>query len=152
MIMTIAEKLEEAALGWVGTPFCENSAVKGAGVCCHRAVAEVLMDAELMPRMELPTAAPGHARASEIAIMETWLDGEGAEWFENKPGRLLAFDLRVGDVLGFRLAHTVHHVAVVLDRGRIFHAIQNVGAVIAPSIPPQWARRLTRLWQPRALA
>lgn len=149
--MNTIQKLEAAAASWVGTPFCEHSAVKGAGVCCHRAVAEVLMEAGLLPRLALPTAAPGHARANNRGVLDAWLDAEGAQWFMSCPGRVISRTLFPGDVLGFRLGRSVHHVALQLGGERIFHAIQGAGAVIAPSLPPQWAQRLTRIWQPRAL-
>ena len=47
------QRLEEAAAGWVGTPFVEHSAVRGVGVCCHMLAASIYFDAGWLPRFEL---------------------------------------------------------------------------------------------------
>jgi cell wall-associated NlpC family hydrolase len=148
---TPIELLEAAAQSWVGTPFCERSAVKGCGVCCHRAVSEVYIEAGFMPRVELPDAPPHYARAQHIGLMEGWLDGVGAEWFTSLTGDDLTGQLQAGDLLGFRLGRAVHHLAIQLTDGRIYHAAENIGVIIAPKLPQVWATRLVRAWRPKGM-
>lgn len=142
--------LEAACLSWCGTPFCENSAVKGAGVCCHLAVGEAYREAGLLPPdLRLPLGPAGWSRTQGRSLMEAWLDeGEGRHWFvAREPGVIR----QSGDLLGFRVGHCVHHLAIQLDGGRLFHAVDRVGASIAPNLPPAWAKRLARVWRPNLL-
>jgi len=79
--------------------------------------------------------------------MEEWLDGpDGSPWFE--PARDLA-RLQAGDLLGFKVGHCIHHLAVLLAQGRIVSSVETLGVRIAPCIQPVWAKRLVRAWRPR---
>jgi len=139
------DRLEVAARGWIGTPFCENSGVRGAGVCCHMGVAEVYFDAGWLPRMDLPKGPPGHSRAKSESLMEPWLD-------DSEQGRLFFAPVTAiwpGDLLGFRIGRCVHHLAIALRAGSIFHVVEVIGATIGPTIPASWHKRLQRVWRPR---
>lgn len=142
--------LEAACRAWCGTPFCPGSAVRGAGVCCHLAVAEAYRDAGLLPRdAAVPTGPTDWSRHHHQSLMEPWLDGPGAAWFAAIPPDPAL--LQPGDLLGFRIGRCVHHLGILLAGGRLFHAAERVGAGIAPSIPTPWRARLARAWRPRAL-
>lgn len=137
------DRLVAAARGWEGTPFCATAAVKGRGVCCHRLIQEILVDAGWLPRIACPDATPGWARGSNHSLMEEWFDGPGAEWFVSVP----VSDAVPGDVLGCRIGRCIHHLALLLPRGEIAHAVDGSGASIIPSIPTVWRKRLSRVWR-----
>jgi hypothetical protein len=139
-------RLNDAALSWQGTPFCERSAVRGAGVCCHRLVIEVLIEAGWLPRIEVPDGSVRWAAANTRSLIVEWFDGPGAQYFD----RMQSLDwsaVEPGDIVGFRLGRTLHHLALALPNGRWTHAAEGVGAVIVTEIPPAWRKRAERLWR-----
>lgn len=141
--------LDAAARSWAGTPFCERSAVRGAGVCCHRLVIEVLVEAGWLPRIEVPDGSVRWAAANTRSLIAEWFDGPGSQWFDGIESLDWAA-VQPGDLLGFRLGRTVHHLVIALPAGRWMHAIEGHGAVIVPEVPPRWRKRAERLWRPRS--
>ncbi|MBX3747344.1 MAG: hypothetical protein KF833_18700 [Verrucomicrobiae bacterium] len=137
--------LRSAAEAWLGTPFADNSAVRGAGVCCHLLPVAIYRDAGWLPYIAaVPHGPAGWAAAHGRGIMEPWLDhGPGARWFAPVPCA------QPGDLLGFRVGRCVHHLAVMMPDGGICHAVAQLGVVIAPDIPVIWRRRMLRIWRPR---
>lgn len=144
------ERLEAAARAWEGTPFCERSAVKGAGVSCHLLCFVVYRDAGWLPDIEVPNAPVGWSRSQNRSIMEEWLDGPaGRTWFK-AAGDLTR--LQAGDLLGFRIGHCVHHLAILLSRGQVVSSVETLGVRISPCIQPVWTKRLARAWRPLSLS
>jgi hypothetical protein len=139
--------LENAARSWVGTPFCERSALKGAGVCCHRLLLEVLVEAGWLPRIVVPDGSAGWAQAQQRGLIAEWMEGEGSRWFDSVSLCWTPDVFEAGDVIGFRLGRVVHHVALRLPDHQWLHAMQRVGVVIAPEIPAVWRKRAERCWR-----
>ena len=137
MNATELDSLEAAAASWAGTPFCENSAIKGAGVCCHAAVLEVYFEAGWLPRFRYPFAP---IRSVKLEAIHTQLALVAC--FEP-----VAEGLEPGDMLVLNLGRTCHFM-LALREGRFFHAMEGVGAGIAPNLPPRWARRVAGIWRP----
>lgn len=139
--------LDAAAASWVGTPFCEHSAVKGAGVCCHRLVAEVLFEAGWLPRVIIPLGTPGWSRFQDRSLIEGWFSGPGRRFFRDLD---LSTVTEPGDVLGFRIGRCVHHMAMVMAPGakRVLHVLEGAGTCILDAPPPSLAKRLQRIWRP----
>lgn len=137
------DRLVTAAHSWEGTPFCAGAATKGRGVCCHRLVHEILVEAGWIPAVACPSGPPGWARSSNESLMEAWFGGPGAEWFVEVP----VIAREPGDVLGCRFGRCVHHLGLLLPEGAVAHAVDGSGACIIPSVPPQWGRRLVKVWR-----
>ena len=137
------ERLIAAAESWSGTPFCANSATKGRGVSCHQLVAEIYFESGWLPRIPFPAGSPRWAQGSDRSLIERWMDREGLAWFAPAVA-----PIQPGDLMGFRIGHCVHHLAIALDQGRITHAVQGHGAGILDGIPTVWMPRLTRIWTP----
>jgi len=140
------DALHAAAQQWVGTPFCEHSAVRGAGVCCHLLPYCVLRDAGWIPAMDLPTAPPGWSRAGNRGLIEPWLDAH--PHFSSVPDLAHA---QPGDVLGFKIGLHVHHLGLLLEAGdqcQFIHAAEHIGTKVEITMPRAWARRLVRIWRP----
>jgi cell wall-associated NlpC family hydrolase len=138
--------LNAAAQEWVGTPFCEHSAVRGAGVCCHLLPYSILRDAGWLPALSVPSAPPGWSRAGNRGLIAPWLDA--CPMF----APVASFEAaQPGDVLGFRIGLHVHHLGLLLRSGdpcRFIHAAEHIGTRIETSMPRTWARRLERIWRP----
>lgn len=142
------DRLFDAAHSWLGTPFCANSATKGAGVCCHMLVAEVYREAGWIGRFPDPVGPPVWSRAQRHSLMEEWLDGpNAAEWFE----RTNIDFLQPGDLLGFRVGTCIHHLGILLQGNFVAHSSYPAGASIAPvnALPSAWASRLAAAWRPK---
>lgn len=154
-------QLEVAAASWCGTPFCEGSPVKGAGVSCHHACVESYFESGLMPRIPMPNG-PSNWRAQERSLIREWVEAngyfttitQGHVVLEQNRQRFLPADVSLalpGDLLGFRVG-ALHHVGLLLSRGRLFHSVMGHTAGIAPQIPSEWARRLDAVWRLKSLA
>ncbi len=139
------DRLVAAARAWEGTPFCAGAAVRGRGVCCHRLVHEILIEAGWLPRIEAPAGSPVWGAAANHSLMEAWFDGPGAEWFASVP----CGSAEPGDVLGCRLGRCVHHLALLLPGGAVAQAVAGSGASIIPAVPQAWSKRLARVWRVR---
>ena len=109
---------------------------------CQFGMAGIYQVAGLFPAdLEIPNGSRDWARAQGRSLIEPWVDNCG--FFE----RIEAIE--PGALLGFRLGHTLHHVAIALPGGRMAHVFGGHGVQIAPCIPDAWARRLARIWRLR---
>lgn len=136
--------LEAEALRWVGTPWMDNSATIGVGVCCHRLVAHIYCSAGWTPDLDVPGGSGGWARYANVSLMRRWLDSElGRAWFLPVPAGTSA---EPGDMCLFRCGHVEHHLAVILSANRFVHAPHS-GVEIA-EIVPAWDRFLRGIWRP----
>jgi cell wall-associated NlpC family hydrolase len=134
--MKSLDQLETIAATWVGTPFCEQSAVKGAGVCCHMLPLEIYFEAEWLPRFVMPRMAPGVASFEKTL---RWFEGGGAQF-------VTAVETAApGDSLHFQLGRTSHFM-LMLRGGRFIHTSKS-GADYAEGIQPAWLKRLKRIWR-----
>ena len=132
-------KIEAAAESWVGTPFCENSCIKGGGVSCHLLPAEIYFEAGAMERIPIPEGSAGWASSQNTSLMVDWVERSGLFEEVKTPA--------AGDLLGFRLGHVVHHMGVMLSGGRMVHAVRTHGVQIASNIPGGWSKRLEKIWR-----
>jgi cell wall-associated NlpC family hydrolase len=138
-------KLEAAAQHWNGTPWRDNSAVRGEGANCVGAVAGVLRDAGLaLP--DIPNGPSNWAKHQSHSLMEAWLDSH-PEIFQ--PVEI--DDLRPGDVLGFSVGRCIHHLGVLLPGGRWIQCNSTMGTAILSTAEPVFKRRLTRAWRPNGM-
>ena len=129
---------------WRGTPFHANSCERGprGGVCCHLLVVELYRCAGL-DLGEVPHGPPGHARSGAASLMTPWLDASSL--FERVPA---GAPLQSGDLLGFNLGATLHHVAILLPGDQIVHAVVSLGVSITPRLDSTWASRHAATWRP----
>lgn len=157
MTMRTAEEiaaLEAAAASWVGTPWCPNSAKKGAGACCHKLCGAVLFEAGWLPAFDIPDGPPQLGRAGSDPLIERYLD-KSPLFVDADPNRrcaefgAAALELVLpGDLVVSRPARLPHHLSLALTGGRFLH-VQWGGLVgIAPNLPDAWRKRLSRIFRP----
>jgi cell wall-associated NlpC family hydrolase len=129
---------------WRGTPFVANSCERGprGGVCCHMLV-DALYKSAGLDLGEVPHGPPGHARSGAPSIMTPWLDA--SPLFDRLPADAL---LQPGDLLGFNLGSTLHHLAILLPCDLIVHAVISLGVSITPRLDSTWASRHAATWRP----
>jgi cell wall-associated NlpC family hydrolase len=60
-------------------------------------------------------------------------------------------DVLPGDLLGFRIYRTVHHMGIALSgpTGQVFiHALDGMGTIISSLSDATWSARLAAVWRP----
>ena len=144
--------LEREARRWLGTPFFPNSNTPGprGGVSCQKLVAEVYRGAGFcdVPVPEVPMA---HARFSTRSLMEEFLVRRPEMVRLPAPTTpLLWRDVLPGDLLGFRIYRTIHHMGIVLGpTGQVFiHSLDGMGTIISSLLDATWSTRLAAVWRP----
>lgn len=110
---------------------------------CHVAMADIYATAGLLPPMEVAQGPRNWAAYSDKSLIAECV-AECPHFVE------VAAPSQPGDLLGFRLGHTLHHVAIQLAGGRMVHVFGYAGIRIAPCIPTEWAKRIEKVWRPVA--
>ncbi|MBK8200049.1 MAG: C40 family peptidase [Acidobacteria bacterium] len=128
-------EIVRAARAWIGTPYCHQASLKGAGCDCLglvRGIWRELVGAE-------PERAPPYTpNWAEALGEETLLDAARRHLVEIAPGGASA-----GDVLVFRMGMGVpaKHCGVASGAGALVHAYWG-RCVTETRLSPWWARRV----------
>lgn len=141
--------LRAEAARWQGTPFFPNSSSPGprGGVSCQKLVAALYRGAGFCD-VEVPDVPMSHARYSRTSLV--------SEFMANRP-EFVAYGLdgdftsgppKSGDLLGFRIHRTIHHLGVCLWPGVFVHSIEGLGTCRCSLADATWAKRLAILWRP----
>jgi cell wall-associated NlpC family hydrolase len=138
------DRLEAAAAAWVGTPYADNSAVRGRGVCCHLLMREIYQDAGWLHGVQAPKGSAQMSRWANTSPMLDWFQGSGSQWFAPVPVN----EVQPGDVLLVKCGHVAHHLALVLRDLRICHVTQSQGVRIVRGIG-SWQRLVAYVFRPR---
>lgn len=138
--------LAEEAVRWEGTPFFPNSSSPGprGGVSCQKLVGALYRGAGFCD-VGVPDAPMSHARFNAGSLVEEFL------------ARLPQFQrfavpdvesVLPGDLLGFRLHRSIHHLGVCVWPGVFVHAIEHLGATRSALADWTWGSRLAAIWRP----
>lgn len=138
------EMLGFAMLHWIGTPFLPNSCAVGRGVSCQKLAAAIYREAGFID-VDPPEVPMNHARFSRESLVVPWL-ATRPEFVRvpDEPGT----EVLVGDLLGFKIGETVHHLGIVSGNSQFFHVIEGGTAGFASIADPTWGRRLAVIWRP----
>jgi len=135
------DALEAAATSWVGTPWCDGSATKGLGACCHKLIGSVYFEAGWLPAFDFPEGAAAQSRGNDRPIMMEWFTGPGANWFKEVETP------EPGDTLLIRVGHSPHHLGLMLRDWRVLHVTYTQGVRIIDNAG-QWLRLLANTFRP----
>lgn len=109
---------------------------------CHVAMANLYKFAGLLPQdLVIPEGNRDWANTEGRSLITPWVESCG--YFEEVSDGIP----QPGDLLGFRLGKTLHHVAIYLSGGRMIHIFGNHGLQIAVCIPAEWEKRLEKIWR-----
>jgi len=133
--------LDLEAQSWLGTPFFPNSQSKGRGVSCQK-LAAAIYEAVGFAQLDVPEVPMSWARSNRDSLVLRFLDGHPV--FEQVVDGLVP-----GDLLGFRINRTVHHVGIALDGRRFVHCVDLAGVQITTLEDATWGGRLAAVWRPR---
>lgn len=125
-----------AARGWIGTPYVQGAALRGAGCDCLGLIRGLRAELGAAVPDRIPPYPAGWAlRGSDEVLaraLPLWLPPAGGE----APGQVLLFRLRAGAPAA--------HLGILTGTGaaaRFVHAYDRHGVVESPLAAP-WARRL----------
>ena len=138
-------RLQGEALSWIGTPFSPNGNTKGerGGTSCQTLASEIYSAAGF-GQIEVPSVMMSHARFSRESLVAEFMDARPefcSVSTENPP--------IPGDLLGFRIHKTVHHVGVCIAPGVFIHALEGIGVSKSSLHDATYSNRLERIWRPR---
>jgi len=114
----------QIARTWLGTPYHQNTCMKGKGVDCARFLTAIFQEAGLIPLSYQPP--PEH---------RDWIHGKDVDTKQFmrdllRFGHRVKFDERVpGDVISFTYNGVESHVGVLVENDHIIHAC-NVSEVM----------------------
>lgn len=132
--------LELQAQDWLGTAFFPNSQAKHRGVSCQKLAAALYRDVGWI-NLDVPEVPMSHARYNRDSLVVKFLDGR-PEFAAVSP------EPAPGDLLGFVINRTVHHVGIALQGGKFVHCIEGAGVQIGHLSDATWECRLARIWRP----
>lgn len=135
--------LDHAAAAWVGTPWADDSAVRGRGACCHRLVAAIYAEAGWLPPMPVPGGPALAAAWRDQSPMLDWFLSDGREWFHQVPVDTLS----AGDAVLIRVRRIPYHLAILLGGQRLVHVTHEHGVRIIQA-SPAWIRHVDHVFRP----
>ena len=124
--LTTGEKIAKAATAWLGTPYANNSMVKGSGVDCSYLLVAALVDSGLMKadRLQIENYSnEWHLHHSE----EKYLKYVQQVADEVKEGA----QLEIGDFLLYQYGRCISHGAIYIGKGLVIHAFVDYGVIIS---------------------
>jgi len=143
--MTRNDLLEIEADRWLGTPWCANSKIRGAGVSCHNLVIEILINSGYLDS-SFPSiiSSPNVSKHDTVGIIEPFLDGR-LEFRRLDLNREL---LAPADVIGLRILRCVDHLGVMLSGGLFVHVLMHKNTSKDSIAIPPWSQRVLGVWRP----
>lgn len=133
--------LRAACESWRGTPFCPNSSIKGAGVCCHKFCGSAYMEAGWLPVFALPDGYPYGSEAAGNSPFEDYLNA--SEHFAKVP------TMQPGDLILSKPSRLPWHLAIFLGDGWFAHVDLRQGVQVTNTFPATWAKRITAIYRPK---
>jgi hypothetical protein len=142
--------LVTAAESWTGTPFYQNSCVKGEGVSCHNYFAKLYFEVRFLEPFLVPKGSIRAMMTGGNPIGE-WLDDHLA----NRLPDLLEhyqyeeLQLHAGDLLGMRNKDGIWHYGIVLPDSRFTHVLRHCGVIISTLEDTTYNSRIAEIRRPQ---
>lgn len=151
--------LQAVALSWVGTPWAQNSCVKGpyGGVSCHKQPPAILRESGFPFDLDIPDGPPNWSMHNEGSLIADFMDARPEFASVELPEDLrpplsgpwpLAALLQPGDVLGLHVGKGVHHACLMLPGLRFIHVWRGPGVLVSELGDSTYLKRLKRAWRP----
>lgn len=124
--LTTGEKIAKAATAWLGTPYANNSMVKGTGVDCSYLLVAALVDSGLMKadRLQIENYSnEWHLHHSEEKYLK-YVQQVADEVKEGAP-------LEIGDFLLYQYGRCISHGAIYIGKGLVIHSFVDYGVIIS---------------------
>jgi cell wall-associated NlpC family hydrolase len=146
-----AESLRAESESWLGTPFVEHAAIKGAGVDCVNLCAEVLRrSGVLVPANRTwPSYSMDGGNHSARSKLRAWLEGQPMFELVWEPDRgPYALCALPGDVLVFHLRQSAHHAGLFIGGTKFIHSMFKRSVEMPTLADGSYGRRLEAAFRP----
>ena len=124
--LTTGERIAKAATAWLGTPYVNNSMVKGVGVDCSYLLVAALLDSGVMKADNLQIenySNEWHLHRSEEKYLK-YVQQVADEVKEGAP-------LEIGDFLLYQYGRCISHGAIYIGKGLVIHSFVDYGVIIS---------------------
>lgn len=134
----LQQRMVEAAICALGTPFHHQGRASCIGLDCIGLVVHALQAAGVNVQDETD-----YGRRPEPRRLIAGLEKHGFRQVD---------DIRMGDVLLFRIAREPQHVGIAYDEATMIHAYAPIGRVVATGLGETWKRRIAAIYRLDELA
>lgn len=145
--------IANAARSWVGTPFVWEASLKGVGADCRGVLSGIARECGRPEAAEVEARLVGYTRNIDQDALIAGLDRLFDRVALDPEPRV--FDLRSGDVLGFRIQRRLQHLGIYTGNGTrhmMVHAYSGTPAqVIETALGSFWMGRLAGVWRWRSV-
>lgn len=135
---------------WIGTPFAAHGRKRGkrGGVSCESLVLQIYVAVGFLPQgWAYPEVSVDWHRAhKDRSVMEEFLDAR-PEFLRQEPSPSLG-GIRPGDLLGFRVGKTLHHLGLALGEAVFIHCLRPRGVHLGSLYDATYLGRLRAVWRP----
>ena len=126
MIKTTGEKIAQAAYGWLGTRYVNNSMAKGVGVDCSYLLVAAFVDSGVMRQDRLQIedySNEWHLHHSEEKYLK-YVQQIADEVDIDGP-------LQIGDILLYQYGRCISHGAIYIGSGMVIHSFVDLGVILS---------------------
>lgn len=123
--MKQGERIAQVACEWLGTPYMDNSMVKGVGVDCAHLLLASLLGAELLQVDDVQIeqySNEWHLHRSEEKFLQH---------IEKVADEVPLDEVQVGDFLLYQYGRCISHGAIVVARDLLIHAYVGEGVILS---------------------
>lgn len=125
--LSIGERIAEAAMKWLGTPYQNNAMVKGIGVDCSYLLVAALIESGVMAKDRLNIedySNEWHLHHSEEKYLKYVKQVADEVNLEDDV-------IRVGDFVLFQYGRCISHGAIYIGNGLLIHAFVDYGVILS---------------------
>lgn len=121
------QKIANAAISWLGTPYQNNAMVRGVGVDCAYLLVAAVVESGLMPKDKLNIedySNEWHLHHSEEKYLKYVEQVADKVDLENDI-------LEIGDFLLYQFGRCISHGAIYIGNGLVIHAFVDYGVIFS---------------------
>ena len=121
------QKIANAAISWLGTPYQNNAMVRGVGVDCAYLLVAAVVESGLMPKDKLNIedySNEWHLHHSEEKYLKYVEQVADKVELENDI-------LEIGDFLLYQFGRCISHGAIYIGNGLVIHAFVDYGVIFS---------------------
>ncbi len=126
MNQTIGERIAQSAMKWLGTPYMNNTMIRGLGVDCSYLLVAALVDSGVMSpnRLHIENYSnEWHLHHSEEKYLK-YVQQVADEIEEGAP-------LKKGDFLLYQYGRCISHGAIYVGSGLVIHSFVDQGVILS---------------------
>jgi NlpC/P60 family putative phage cell wall peptidase len=133
---------------WIGTPFHAHASIRGAGVDCVHLCAAIYIECGALEIFNPPKYALDGGQHASHSLITDWVEKCGRFEAVTPYQHTLREQIRVGDLLCFKVGRVAWHVGLLFTEKKFIHALAGVGVAESFIGEQVWQRRLIAAYRP----